>query len=210
MSSPETKAGLFNATSLDDRTIHRRAIELAIWGMPAVSMAAVRASLKRDLDADFGDVVYFSKVLEPRHEFLTANNQTPYVLTIFDLRKGPMVLEVPAATDKTVFFGSAIDSWEVPLADIGGTGDDAGKGGKYLFLPPGLRHQAPRWLFRRAVGDRVHPHRVAPDLHRQGHTRRRRRLQSVAEGLSAGRRGEARRGTSTATRKSGRHCRHST
>ena len=48
-----------------------------------------------------------------------------------------MVLEVPAATDKTVFFGSAIDSWEVPLADIGGTGDDAGKGGKYLFLPPG-------------------------------------------------------------------------
>ena len=48
--------------------------------MPAVSMAAVRASLKRDLDADFGDVVYFSKVLEPRHEFLTANNQTPYVL----------------------------------------------------------------------------------------------------------------------------------
>lgn len=38
MISTDTKAGLFNATSLDDRAIHRRAIELAIWGMPAVSM----------------------------------------------------------------------------------------------------------------------------------------------------------------------------
>ena len=30
-------------------------------------------------------------------------------LCIFDLRRGLMVLDVPAATDKTVFFGSAID-----------------------------------------------------------------------------------------------------
>jgi hypothetical protein len=99
-------------------------------------MAAVRASLKRDLDADYGDIIYFSNVMEPRHEFLTANNQTPYVFTFFDLRRGPMVLEAPPASDKTVFFGSGIDSWEVPLADVGATGDDAGKGGKYLFLPP--------------------------------------------------------------------------
>ena len=33
-------------------------------------------------------------------------------------------------------FGSAIDSWEVPLVDVGPTGTDAGKGGKYLFVPP--------------------------------------------------------------------------
>ena len=73
MSSTETSGELFNAASLDDRTTHRRAIELAIWGMPAVSMAAIRASLKRDLDAEFGDVIYFSKVMEPRHEFLTVD-----------------------------------------------------------------------------------------------------------------------------------------
>ena len=54
-----------------------------------------------------------------------------------------MVLEVPAATDKTVLFGSAIDSWEVPLADVGGTGDDAGKGGKYLFVGPGDSSKPP-------------------------------------------------------------------
>ena len=107
---------LYNTASVADRPVYRRAVELTIWGVPAVSMTAVRQSLKRDLDADLGDVVYFSNVLEPRHQFLTANNQTPYILTVFDLRQGPMVLEVPPASSKTVFFGSAIDSWQVPLA----------------------------------------------------------------------------------------------
>ena len=158
--------------------------------MPAVSMAAVRASLKRDLDADFGDIVYFSKVMEPRHEFLTANNQTPYVLTVFDLRSGPWVLDVPPASDKTVFFGSAIDSWEVPLADIGGTGDDAGKGGKYLFLPPDYSGTPPDgYLVVPSPTVFVHIG-AASDLRRQGHARGRRRLQPAVESVSAGRRRE--------------------
>ena len=117
--------------------VRARAIEATIWGMPAVSMAAVRRSLKRDLDADFGDVVYFSDVMRPRHEFLTANHETPYVLHRVRPSAGPMVLDVPAASATAMLFGSAIDSWEVPLADVGATGDDAGKGGRYLFLPPG-------------------------------------------------------------------------
>jgi hypothetical protein len=123
-----------------------------MWGMPAVSMAAVRRSLSRDLDAGYGDVIYFTRPMEPRHEFLTANNQTPYVVTFFDLKAGPMVLEVPAASDEVALFGSAIDSWQVPLADVGPTGEDAGKGGRYLFLPPTTRasHQTgSSWLGRR-------------------------------------------------------------
>jgi hypothetical protein len=109
--------------------------------MPAVSMAALRRSLRRDLDADFGDIVYFSDVMAPRHEFLTANNQTPYVFAVFDLRRGPMVLDVPAASDEVALFGSGIDAWEVPLADVGPTGEDAGRGGRYAFLPPGFDGQ---------------------------------------------------------------------
>jgi hypothetical protein len=58
------------------------------------------------------------------------------VVICFDLGSGPMVLDVPAASPTAVLFGSAIDSWEVPLVDVGATGDDAGKGGRYLFLPP--------------------------------------------------------------------------
>src|SRR5262245_18708257 len=92
------QAQTYSPEELTRHATERRAVEAVIWGMPAVSMAAIRASLKRDLDADFGDVIYFSNVMEPRHEFLTVNNQTPYVCTFFDLRRGPMVLDVPPAT----------------------------------------------------------------------------------------------------------------
>jgi hypothetical protein len=124
-----------------------RAVEAAIWGMPMVSMAAFRRSLPRDLGAEFGDVVVMSDVMRSRHGFLTANNQTPYVAVVLDLRSGPMVLEVPPASDKVALFGSAIDSWEVPLADVGPTGDDAGKGGRYLFTPPGYDESVPEGFF---------------------------------------------------------------
>jgi hypothetical protein len=120
----------------EDRVVHRRAVEAAIWGMPAVSMAALRRSLGRDLGVDYGDVLYFSDVLVPRHELLTANNQTPYVCTVFDLRRGPMVLDVPAATEQVALFGSGIDSWQVPLVDVGPAGEDAGRGGRYVCAGP--------------------------------------------------------------------------
>ncbi|HEY7034412.1 MAG TPA: DUF1254 domain-containing protein [Thermomicrobiales bacterium] len=136
-----------STADLQEQLVFPRAVEAAIWGMPAVSMAAFRASLKRDLDANFGDVVYMSNVMEPRHGFLTANNQTPYVATVSDLRNGPMVVEVPPASDKVALFGSGIDTWEVPLVDMGPSGDDAGKGGKYLFLPPDYSGTAPEGYF---------------------------------------------------------------
>ena len=131
-----------SADDLARRTIERRAVEAAIWGMPAVSMAGVRKSLA-GIGADYNQVVYFSQPLEARHEFLTANNQTPYVLTVLDLHRGPVVLDVPPASSKVALFGSAIDSWQVPLVDVGPSGDDAGKGGKYLFLPPGYTGSRP-------------------------------------------------------------------
>ncbi|RCV65856.1 hypothetical protein C5S53_01640, partial [Methanophagales archaeon] len=52
-------------------------------------------------------------------------------------KNSPVVLEIPPASKRTAIFGSAIDVWQVPVADIGPAGLDQGKGGKYLFLPPG-------------------------------------------------------------------------
>jgi hypothetical protein len=138
-------AGL-SAQELELRTIAHRAVDAALWGMPAASMAAFRRSLA-GVGAGYNEVLYFSKPLEARHEFLTANNNTPYVAMAVDLHHGPMVIEVPAASTKVALFGSAIDSFQVPLVDVGPTGDDAGKGGKYLFLPPGYRDSPPSGYF---------------------------------------------------------------
>jgi hypothetical protein len=59
-----------------------------------------------------------------------------YVLSFINTREtGPLVFEVPATGD-AAFNGTIIDAWQVPLTDVGIVGEDQGRGGKYLLLPP--------------------------------------------------------------------------
>ncbi len=125
----------------------QRACEAAIWGMPAIGIYGIEASIPRDLDGKFGDVVYFSKPMTSRHGFLTANDVTPYVTSAQSTKDGPLVIEVPPAGEKASYFGTIVDSWDMPLADVGPPGEDKGKGGKYLFLPPGYDRDVPDGYF---------------------------------------------------------------
>jgi hypothetical protein len=119
-----------------DQEAFQRGTQAVIWGVPAVSMMGVRRGSERDLGATFNDIIYMSHPMVSRHGFLTANNQVPYVITSLNSTDGPVVLEVPPASEKTIFFGSVIDAWQVPVTDVGPEGADQGEGGKYLFLPP--------------------------------------------------------------------------
>ena len=65
------------------------------------------------------------------------------MLTSLNLRSGPVVVEIPAAGEKAVLFGSFVDNWQAPIVDVGPSGEDEGKGGKYLFLPPGYSEPTP-------------------------------------------------------------------
>lgn len=121
----------------------QRAAQAAIWGMPAVSVYDIELSIQRDLGGKPGDVVYFTKPMTSRHGFLTANDVTPYVVSAQTTADGPLVIEVPPASDKVSYFGTIVDGWQTPLADVGPPGDDQGKGGKYLFLPPGYQGEMP-------------------------------------------------------------------
>jgi len=122
----------------------QRAAEAAIWAMPAVSVYDIELSIQRDLGGKFGDVVYFSKPMESRHGFLTANDVTPYVVSAQSTKDGPLVVEVPPASQKVSYFGTFVDAWQTPIADVGPPGDDKGKGAKYLFLPPGYKGAEPK------------------------------------------------------------------
>jgi hypothetical protein len=123
---------------------YQRGVQAVIWGMPAVSLASLREASFRDLGARYNDIVYMSNVPVSRHELLTASDEAPYVMVMLNVKEGPAVLEVPAATEKAAFSGSAVDGWMVPLVDIGASGQDAGKGGRYLFLPPGWQDRLPK------------------------------------------------------------------
>ncbi len=72
------------------------------------------------------------QLMDAKSLFLTPNTTTVYGFTCFDLSKGAMVLEVP-----TGVLGPVDDANFRWVNDIGITGPDAGKGGKYLFVPPG-------------------------------------------------------------------------
>ncbi len=135
--------GSKSSQSLEYELALQRGTQAVIWGMPAVSMKGVFKSIQRDLGAGYQDIVYFSKPMVSRHGFLTANNNVPYVIVILNTKDGPVVLDVPAASEKTMYFGTIIDMWQTPIADVGPNGDDKGKGGKYLFLPPGYTGTVP-------------------------------------------------------------------
>ena len=126
-----------------EKMIHRRAVEAAVWGMPIEGTRGLLLAARRDLGADWNDIVYMSKPMESRHGFLTANNQVPYVVAALNTKDGPLVLEVPGASDKASFFGSLVDAWDYPFADVGPAGADKGKGGKFLLLPPGYEGEVP-------------------------------------------------------------------
>ena len=121
----------------------RRAAEAAIWALPAVAIYDLELAIKRDLDGEVGDIVSVSKPFASRHGFLTANDVTPYVFGALSCKGDPLVVEVPPAGEKAAFFGSFVDAFQVPIVDVGTSGADKGKGGKYLFLPPDYEGKVP-------------------------------------------------------------------
>ena len=140
-----------------EKMIHRRAVEAAVWGMPIEGTRGLLLASRKDLGADWNDIVYFSKPMESRHGLLTANNQVPYLTTSLNTTDGPMVVDVPGASDKAKFFGSFVDAWDYPFTDVGPAGADEGKGGKFLFLPPGYKGDVPEgYLVFRPYTHAVH------------------------------------------------------
>ncbi|WP_422377818.1 DUF1214 domain-containing protein [Roseibium sp.] len=115
----------------------QRATQAAIWGMPAAGMVDFLKGIRRDLGGDYNDIVYLNKPFDSKHGFLTANDVTAYAWSSMTSEPGPLVIEVPAATDKVSYFGTIVNAWDVPIVDVGPDGHDKGKGGKYLMLPPG-------------------------------------------------------------------------
>jgi hypothetical protein len=136
----------FSAEELARRTVERRAVEAVIWGMPLVNTDAMRQAYFRDVGAKYNDICYFSKPADWRFQVTTPNASTNYVYFNFNLKDGPVVVEIPAAVGAGLL-GSMVDAWDAPMADIGPAGEDQGKGGKYLLLPPDFKGEQPTGYF---------------------------------------------------------------
>jgi hypothetical protein len=123
---------------LHERAVHRRAVEAVIWGMPVVNYHLMYQEMVRKTKGDFNQVLYWSRLLDWKNQTLTPNPDVIYLMPFFNTKDvGPVVLEIPPADDG-VFNGSIMDRWQAAIEDVGPGGVDKGKGGKYLFLPPGF------------------------------------------------------------------------
>jgi hypothetical protein len=108
-----------------------RAVQSFMNGFSGVSVAEIHKGLL-DVSVADNDVLLFSKLMDSKSLFLTANCDTLYFVSVLDLSKGPMIVEIPSDT-----IGTFDDAWFRWVADLGLPGPDRGRGGAYILVPPG-------------------------------------------------------------------------
>jgi len=124
-----------------------RGIEAFLSGMLAASVYALCEGLSQaGINRNQG-IGMTEELMDARSLFLTANATTVYVLMCLDLRAGPMVVQVPPNV-----LGPVNDAYFRYVTDVGSVGPDRGKGGKYLFVPPGYTGNVPRGYFVQKPG----------------------------------------------------------
>ena len=92
----------FTPEQLQERTLHRRAIEAAIWGIPAVNYEMMSQALVRDAEGAPNQIVYWSRLLDGKNQTLTPNPDAIYLMPFYDTTYGPVVLEIPPADDGSI------------------------------------------------------------------------------------------------------------
>jgi hypothetical protein len=120
-----------------DNLDFQRGVRAFLDTLPIASLYAMREGMKGVGLVD-GAVGIFENLMDSKTLFLTANTESIYAATWLDLREGPVVVESPPNT-----LGFVDDAFFNYVTDLGNAGPDRGKGGKYLFLPPGYDGEIP-------------------------------------------------------------------
>ena len=120
-----------------DNLDFQRGVQALLTTMPAASLNAIRRGI-RSFGPDNQTVIIFESLMDSRSLFLTANTESIYALAWLNLKDGPVVVESPPNT-----LGLVDDFWFRYVTDLGNAGPDKGKGGKFLFLPPGYKGDVP-------------------------------------------------------------------
>lgn len=124
-----------------DNLDFQRGVQAFLDAMPGAAVTAFRPALKEYGGVD-GNVIIFEQMMDSKALWLTANTTVVYFMSWIDTSKGPVVMETPSNT-----LGLVDDHWFRYVCDFGNAGPDKGKGGKFLFLPPGYKGDVPKGYF---------------------------------------------------------------
>ena len=115
-----------------------RAVNVFLNTQSGVSMFGFRKGMRAAGVPDH-TLMTMEQMTDSTGMYLTPNTVTPQTYVFLNLKDGPVVLEVPPNV-----LGPVDDMWFRYVCDIGIVGPDKGKGGKYLFLPPGYKGDVPK------------------------------------------------------------------
>ena len=128
------------AQKIYDQLDFQRAVEAIMMTTPGASIHAFAKAI-RELGPDNQTAIVWPR-MDSKVQLLTPNTTVVYLFMWLDLKQGPLVFESPPG-----ILGLVDDHWFRYVADLGLTGPDKGKGGKYLFLPPDYDGSAPEGYF---------------------------------------------------------------
>mgnify|MGYP000570823790 CR=1 FL=1 len=109
--------------------------------------------------AEPGDLVLWENLWDARSLGLTTQTSTPYAFAEINVKDEPAIVEVPAGR----LVGAEDDAFFRWVTDLGLTGPNQGRGGKYVFVGPDHTGELPdgyqvvktptyrNWMFLRAI-----------------------------------------------------------
>lgn len=120
-----------------------RGVDVYLDNIGPVSIYSLQVALNEQGAEGANKVAIWEQLMDSRTPVITSNTSTMYAYTWTDLAKdGPTVIQIPPG-----MLGFLDDAWQRYVGDMGVTGPDKGKGGKYLVIPPGYTGDIPEGYF---------------------------------------------------------------
>ena len=143
--TPET------SRTLRDELLFQRATQTYLWALPLINTLGMKVGSEKVFGAGYNVLPVWKSRLDAKTLVTTPNSDVIYAMGYVDLgTDGPLVFEAPPNLQ-----GILLDAWQRPIpvdggrffGDVGLPGPDAGKGGKFLLLPPGYEGPVPEDCF---------------------------------------------------------------
>lgn len=135
------------AKTLMEELKFEQATQAYLWALPLINTLGMKFGSEKVFGAGYNILPVWKERLDPKTLVTTPNSDVLYAMSYVDMGEtGPIVFEAPPNLQ-----GILLDFWQRPIpvdggkffGDVGLPGPDAGKGGKFLVLPPGYSGDVP-------------------------------------------------------------------
>lgn len=121
-----------SSEKLYDEMDLQRASQAYLWSLPMVAFKVWQIEQDKAYGADKLGTIVILDTYQEKKGIVTGNLVTPYILSFFNLKDGPVVIEYPEGNTAA----GILDTWQKQAIALGPGSEDKGKGGKYIIVGP--------------------------------------------------------------------------